>query len=255
MTEEIINQTILFVVSFGANLLASVSGGGAGFVQFPLLILLGLPFATALGTHKVAVVFLGLGSLSRSHKQFNFDKTVALTMLFLGCPAVAAGSLIIVRVPSHQAEIILGVITIASGIYSFFKRGFGTQTLAVRSKMRTLMGMLGIVLVGLFSGSISSGAGFFATLVLVGIFKLDMKRAIMHTMVFVATVWNLVGAVTIGAVTSIHWQWIPVMIVATFSGSYIGTALLVKLPVKIVKFIFASVAVISGALLLVTAYS
>ena len=52
MLEEVINQTILFIGTFTATLFASVSGGGAGFIQFPLLILLGLPFGTALGTHK-----------------------------------------------------------------------------------------------------------------------------------------------------------------------------------------------------------
>lgn len=57
VVEEIVNQSLLFLVTFVANLFASVSGGGAGFIQFPMLILLGLPFATALGTHKVAVVF------------------------------------------------------------------------------------------------------------------------------------------------------------------------------------------------------
>ena len=60
MLEEVINQTILFIGTFTATLFASVSGGGAGFIQFPLLILLGLPFGTALGTHKVAVVFLAV---------------------------------------------------------------------------------------------------------------------------------------------------------------------------------------------------
>lgn len=66
--DEVIRQGILFAVSFFANLFASVSGGGAGFVQFPLLILLGLPFATALGTHKVAVVFLGIGALAKQRR-------------------------------------------------------------------------------------------------------------------------------------------------------------------------------------------
>ena len=33
MLDEIIRQSILFVVSFAANLMASVSGGGAGFTE------------------------------------------------------------------------------------------------------------------------------------------------------------------------------------------------------------------------------
>lgn len=258
MTDEIIKQIILFAVSFLANLFASVSGGGAGFVQFPLLILLGLPFATALGTHKVAVVFLGIGALAkqrRAHGAFRFDPQVALVMTLLCIPAVVSGSLIIVKIPSHLAEIVLGCITIAAGIYTFLKKSFGGQALEHRSRQRLILGTLTMILIGLFSGSLSSGAGLFATLTLVGIFGLDLKSAILHTMVFVATLWNAVGAVTIGMVTSIHWHWIPTMIVATLAGSYLGTTLLIKLPVKAVRVIFSMVAILSGSILIFAAFN
>ena len=129
MLDEIIRQSILFVVSFAANLMASVSGGGAGFIQFPLLILLGLPFAAALGTHKVAVVFLGIGAMLGKKKSpilpRALDRTVSAIMLFVGCPAVVLGSVIIVRVPAHAAELVLGIITIACGAHTFSKKGFG----------------------------------------------------------------------------------------------------------------------------------
>ena len=113
MLQEILDEIILFSVSFIANLFASVSGGGAGFVQFPLLILMGLPFAEALGTHKVAVIFLGVGALSKKkseHGKFNLDRQIALLMLLIGCPAVVAGTLIVISVPSQIAEIDCGFI-------------------------------------------------------------------------------------------------------------------------------------------------
>lgn len=256
MWEEFIDEAILFVVSFGANLLASVSGGGAGFVQFPLLIIMGLPFAAALGTHKVAVVFLGLGVLTKklgTHSTFNFDKQVALIMLIAGCPAVALGSFIIVHMPPRPAEIALGLITIASGIYSLTRKQFGSEPLAQRSLGRNIAGTAAIAAVGLFSGSLSSGAGLFATLALVMIFRLELKRAILHTMVFVGTIWNLVGAVTIGAVTAIYWPWVPILIIATFTGSFLGTTLLIRLPVKVVRVIFSMVSIGSGLALLAAA--
>lgn len=254
---DFIDEIILFTVSFAANLFASVSGGGAGFVQFPLLILMGLPFAAALGTHKVAVVFLGLGALTKkftNKSAFALDKQITLIMLLFGCPAVVAGSLIIIAVPAQIAEVILGLITIASGIYSLVKRQFGAQPLQQRSRTRVILGTLAIILIGLFSGSLSSGAGLFSTLSLVLIFGLELKRAILHTMVFVATLWNAVGAVTVGTVAEIYWPWVPLLIVATFTGSFVGTTLLIKLPVTIVRIIFSAVAILSGVTLIVAAF-
>jgi uncharacterized membrane protein YfcA len=55
-------QLGLFVAALVANLLSALAGGGAGLVQLPVLILLGLPFPVALATHKVASVALGLGA-------------------------------------------------------------------------------------------------------------------------------------------------------------------------------------------------
>ena len=250
MLQEILSQTILFILTFTANLFASVSGGGAGFIQFPVLILLGLPFAEALGTHKIAVVFLGLGAIFKKKgiKTLSFDRTVGLIMILVGCPAVVIGTLIIITVPSAIAQIVLGFITIASGIYTFLKKDFGTKEIKNRSLLRNLSGIVLIALVGMFSGSLSSGAGLFATLTLAGVFGLELKRA---SMVFVATIWNAVGAVTVGAVTAIHWQWVPVMITAAFAGSFVGTALLIKMPVKKVKLIFSLVSILSGVILIV----
>lgn len=253
MFAEIVDQLIIFVFTFVANLFASVSGGGAGFVQFPLLILMGLPFATALGTHKVAVVFLGIGALAKKkNTAITLDKSVAWVMLLIGCPAVVAGTIIVISVPSQAAELTVGIITIMMGIYTLLKRGFGSKDMPERSLLRFVIGCILIVIVGMFSGSLSSGAGLFATLTLTMVFGLELKRAIFHTMVFVATIWNAVGAVTVGALTAIHWIWIPTMIVAAFTGAYVGTSLLIKLPVEKVRIIFSLVAILSGILLVYT---
>ncbi|MGR5541172.1 sulfite exporter TauE/SafE family protein, partial [Vibrio campbellii] len=39
------DSALLFIGSLIANTLASMSGGGAGLLQFPLLIFFGLPFS------------------------------------------------------------------------------------------------------------------------------------------------------------------------------------------------------------------
>ena len=44
-------QLLLFLISLLANLFSAFSGGGAGLIQLPALIFLGLPFVVALATH------------------------------------------------------------------------------------------------------------------------------------------------------------------------------------------------------------
>ena len=64
---------LLTLVSIAANFASAIAGGGAGLLQLPALIFLGLPFPIALSTHKVASVALGLGAGIRHLKESQFQ--------------------------------------------------------------------------------------------------------------------------------------------------------------------------------------
>ena len=49
----------IFFISFFSNTFSAISGGGAGLLQLPALILSGIPYYQALASHKYATVALG----------------------------------------------------------------------------------------------------------------------------------------------------------------------------------------------------
>ena len=51
-----LDHVLIFAISLVANVFSALSGGGAGLIQLPVLIFLGLPFGIALATHKVATI-------------------------------------------------------------------------------------------------------------------------------------------------------------------------------------------------------
>ena len=51
----------IFLISLLSNMFSAFSGGGAGLLQLPALILFGVPYYQALASHKLATVALGLG--------------------------------------------------------------------------------------------------------------------------------------------------------------------------------------------------
>jgi uncharacterized membrane protein YfcA len=61
-TTDLRVQLGVFTASLVANLLSALAGGGAGLVQLPVLIVLGLSFPLALATRKLASVALGIGA-------------------------------------------------------------------------------------------------------------------------------------------------------------------------------------------------
>ncbi len=216
----------LFIISFFANLFSAFSGGGAGLVQLPALIFLGLSFGTALATHKVASVALGIGATLRHLKEERLERQFALFILITGVPGVVVGASIILQIPDRIAEISLGFLTLGLGLYSLVKRELGQQYSPMhRDRTGHLIGGGGLFFIGILNGSLTSGTGLFVTLWLVQWFGLDYRRAVSYTLILVGMFWNGAGAATLGILGDIYWPWLPVLLVGSLLGGYCGAHL------------------------------
>ncbi|PVV14353.1 MAG: permease [gamma proteobacterium symbiont of Ctena orbiculata] len=219
-------QFTLFVISLLANLFSAFSGGGAGLVQLPALIFLGLPFGVALATHKVASVALGIGATVRHLREGGLERQFVIFMLITGLPGVVLGASLILQVADRHAEVALGVLTLGLGIYSYLSPKLGIEYHAIhRDSAGFMIGGVGLFLIGILNGSLTSGTGLFVTLWLVRWFGLDYRRAVAHTLVLVGVFWNGSGALTLGILGDIHWAWIPVLLIGSLLGSYLGAHL------------------------------
>lgn len=246
-----IDQIGLLLISFFANLFSSFSGGGAGLVQLPALIFLGLPFTLALATHKVASVALGLGASFRHWKDRRLQWPFVIIMLVAGVPGVILGALVIVQTPGRWAEIALGFLTIGLGIYSRFNPELGQkEELRHRNREGYLIGAAGLFVIGVLNGSLTSGTGLFATLWMIRWFGLDYLRAVAHTLVLVGLAWNGAGAVTLGILVDIHWPWMPVLLIGSLAGGYAGAHLAISKGNKAIKTAFEIITVLIGLKLL-----
>lgn len=243
----IVDQLLLFVISFVANLFSAFAGGGAGLIQLPALIFLGLPFSIALATHKVASVALGVGATLRHLREDALERRFALFILVTGVPGVVLGASIILTVPDRAAEIALGLLTIGLGLYSIFRQDLG---LSLEERNRHGSGQLlgGVVLfgIGILNGSLTSGTGLFVTLWLVRWFGLDYKRAVAYTLILVGMFWNGSGAVTLGILGEIEWGWLPVLLVGSLLGGYAGAHLAILKGNRWIKRVYETVTILVG---------
>jgi uncharacterized membrane protein YfcA len=223
------DQLILFVASLAANFFSALSGGGAGLIQFPILIFLGLPFGVALATHKVASVALGLGATLRHLRESHLERRFSLIILGAGLPGVVLGAATILQVPEKLATLLLGVLTLSLGLYSIFKPRLGMDY-APRNDtgMPLLTGMAGLFFVGFLNGSITSGTGLFLTLWLIRHFGLDYKRAVAYTLILCGVVWNGTGALVLGVLGTIAWDWMPALLAGSVIGGYLGSHVAIR---------------------------
>jgi len=245
-------QITLLTVSLAANAFSAFVGGGAGLLQLPALLFLGLPFSVALATHKVATVALGVGASMRHLKNRSLEGRFALFVLACGIPGVVAGATVIVHINDRAAKLALGVLTVGLGLFSMVNAHLGQSAQARhRDAAGYAGGGLGLFLIGVLNGSLTSGTGLFVTLWLILWFGLDYKRAVAYTLVLVGLFWNGAGAVTLGIQGGIYWAWIPALLVGSLLGGYAGAHLSIIKGNRLIKRVFEVVTLLVGAKLIV----
>lgn len=238
---------ILFLVSLLANLFSAFAGGGAGLLQLPALIFLGLPFGVALATHKIASVALGVGATARHLREGGLRRHFVLFILATGVPGVLLGASMILQVPGRYAEIALGILTLGLGAYSVVKGRLGLfEEPRNREGLGLWIGGLGLFAIGILNGSLTSGTGLFVTLWLVRWFGADYRQAVAYTLVLVGIVWNGAGALALGILGEVRWDWLPALLLGSLVGGYAGAHLAILKGNVWIKRVFEAVTLLVG---------
>ena len=252
MVSELLLQLALAAIAVVANGLSAFAGGGAGLVQLPALILLGLPFASALATHKLASVALGLGAAGRHWRASSLDPYLSLLVLLAGVPGVWIGASSVMALPDRIATAALGLLTLSLGLYSTRRPALGqTDRVVKHNGQQKLIGIAVLFGIGVLNGSLTSGSGLFVTLWLVRWFGLSYPRAVAHTLILVGLAWNGTGALVLGFSGEIRWNWVPALIVGSLIGGYLGAHLSLKQGSQLVKRGFEYLSLLMGFSLLI----
>ena len=252
MVSELLLQLVLAAIAVVANALSAFAGGGAGLVQLPALILLGLPFASALATHKLASVALGLGAAGRHWRASSLDPYLSLLVLLAGVPGVWIGASSVMALPDRIATAALGLLTLSLGLYSTRRPALGqTDRVVKHNGQQKLIGIAVLFGIGVLNGSLTSGSGLFVTLWLVRWFGLSYLRAVAHTLILVGLAWNGTGALVLGFSGEIRWNWVPALIVGSLIGGYLGAHLSLKQGSQLVKRGFEYLSLLMGFSLLI----
>jgi len=231
---------------------SAFAGGGAGLLQLPVLIFLGLPFGVALATHKIASVALGVGATIRHLREGGLRRQFVLFILATGLPGVLLGASLILQVPGRYAEVALGGLTLALGVYSVTRKELGLSEQPRNRQGRGLwLGGLGLFGIGILNGSLTSGTGLFVTLWLVRWFGADYKQAVAYTLVLVGVFWNGTGAVALGILGEVQWNWLPALLAGSLLGGYAGAHLAILKGNRWIKRVFEVVTLLVGIKLIV----
>jgi len=249
---SLLKNIYIFLISFFSNTFSAISGGGAGLLQLPALILSGVPYYQALSSHKLATVALGIGGSLRNYKSLGNDISVAWQILIFGLPGVIFGASLVEYISEKFLYLILGIISILLAFYSFLKPDLGLSSGNKKlNSVHKIRFLIFIFFIGILNGSISSGTGLLVTILLIKTFEKDFLRAISMTFFTVGIFWNFVGAVFLARIGSVSSNILIVLIIGSFTGVYF-VAHLSKLNGNIlVKKTFTTVCILVGISLLI----
>jgi len=216
----------LFLVSFFSNIFSAISGGGAGLIQLPALLLFDIPYYQALALHKVATVALGIGGSLRNFRYFKSDLLIILSLLIIGIPGVLVGSSIVKIISNEYLYLIIGLLSIFLGSYSFIRPDLGLATINKNINYLTwLRFIILIFFISVLNGSISSGTGLLVTILLIKSFGIDFLKAIRITFFSVGIFWNASGAIALSRIGVFPFNILFVLLMGSFLGGLLGAYL------------------------------
>ena len=242
----------IFFISFFSNTFSAISGGGAGLLQLPALILSGVPYYQALASHKFATVALGIGGSLRNYKSLRNDICLAWQILIFGVPGVIYGASIVGYLSEKYLYLFLGLISILLAFYSFLRSDLGLISSDTKLNLvKKIRFAFFIFLIGVLNGSISSGTGLLVTILLIKTFGMDFLRAISLTFFTVGVFWNFTGAICLTKIGSVSSNILIILIIGSFTGGYLGAHLSKIKGNIIIKKFFTSVCLLVGISLFV----
>ena len=242
----------IFLISFLSNTFSAISGGGAGLLQLPALILFGIPYHQALASHKLATVALGIGGSLRNYKSLKNDIWVAWQILIFGLPGVIFGAYIVVYISEQYLYLFLAIISILLAFYSVFTPDLGLSSGNIKPNLvHKIRFFILVFIIGIMNGSISSGTGLLVTILLIRTFGMDFLRAISLTFLTVGIFWNFTGAIFLSKVGSGPSNLLITLIIGSFVGGFFGAHLSKLKGNMVIKKCFTTVCLLVGISLLV----
>ena len=242
----------IFLISFLSNTFSAISGGGAGLLQLPGLILFGIPYHQALASHKLATVALGIGGSLRNYKSLRNDIWVAWQILIFGLPGVIFWAYIFVYISEQYLYLILSIISIFLAFYSVLTPELGLSSGNIKLNLvHKIRFFIFVFLIGIMNGSISSGTGLLLTILLIRTFGMDFLRAISLTFLTVGIFWNFTGAIFLSKIGSVTSNLLIILIIGSFVGGYFGAHLSKLKGNKVIKKCFTTVCLLVGISLLI----
>lgn len=247
----------LLIVIFFASVISSAYGtlvGGNSLITIPLLILMGLPPHTAMGTDRVGVLGLGLAGLYSFHRKGMMQYRLAF---IVGIPCMLGafvGTHLVLQINTELLKKFIVALTVILLIVIAANSKIGVAVATKRpltSKRYVLGAFLGLV-VGIYNGFYGPGGGTFLSYIMILVFRQTFLESAANSKI--ATILSVgISAATFAYHGAINLPLALTMLAGCCLGSYVSAQYSDRIGNVWIKRIFIGVVLIMVVKLLMDA--
>lgn len=238
---------VLLAAGLATGFVNVVAAGGS-LISMPVLILLGLPPATANGTNRIAILVQNATAVTTFHRRGHSDPRTSLTLALCTVPGAVLGAWAAIAIDPVLFERILGGVLIAAVVLIVFRPGGAG---ADPRPTRPVVAHLAVAAAGVYGGFMQAGVGFLLMPILHHLLRLDLVRVNMHK-VFIIGAYNIPALLVFALRGHVWWIGGAALAAGNALGAWLGTRATVAGGDRLVRTVFAIAVLAMAAKLLTT---
>lgn len=237
MLEIFDTNTLYYAMITGAGLLTGLAyaiGGSGGLIITPLLISLGMPIHTAIGSAKMGSIGLLLTVFLKFKTSTNhIQKSYLLPLSIIATTGAAIGAQITLSLDKDVIYPIVGAFLVLLSPLAMMKKDFGLQSFTPNTLQRT-MGYTSFGIVMIFGGFFGAGAGIPGILALVSFLGFTIFQA-HSTLSIPFLIVNITSSALFALYGYIDYIAVIILLGTMTIGGWVGTKLALHKGEKFVK--------------------
>jgi uncharacterized protein len=173
---------ILFLTGAVAGLIDSIAGGG-GLITIPVLLGLGLPPQTALGTNKLQASFGSASAMTHFVRAGTVNIREAAAGVFWTAVGAILGSYTVQQIDAAFLKRCIPFLLLGILCYTIFSPKLGSEEVRPRMRRGAFHVVFGLLL-GFYDGFLGPGTGSFWVIALMLMLGFDMRKGTGYTKLF-----------------------------------------------------------------------
>jgi uncharacterized membrane protein YfcA len=240
---------IIFITTFTASLLSSMSGGGTAIINIPVFLSLGFSVPLSLAIISLNNAFWVLPASFNYLKGRKIDWKFIFIFSLLGLVGTYFSIKFILGLDKRTYQLIAGPLILVLVTYTYFKKNLGLTEEKVYSKTRQTLAYPFALILGFWENAFAAGNGVMFSLMSFYTKGFDFISALGHYYA-IAFPWCVVGAYLLISKGYFDIKIMPVAILGAVIGAYTGSKYARYKGNKFVKMIFVIIGTILGLKLL-----